>query len=134
MVTALLNPLLLQSRKGRGTARILRRSDEDGSQQPDAQSEQWRQDFHIDTEEESVWKDITSLIPELASFWDGSLGKITTVKHHIYVQPNSRPAYPHPYQTELKTKDHQDQKNDQMLIQGVIRTPLSKCASPVVLA
>lgn len=90
-------PHLLQSKEGEGTAEKMDCSVEDSFQKLDADPEQWRQELHICGKEEPVRKGIMSLPSEFASMWSGSLGKITTAKHHIHLQPTSRPAFRHPY-------------------------------------
>lgn len=56
-----------------------------------------------------------SLLFEFASMWDGSLGKITTVKHHVDPHPDSRPALQHPYRARLKKKELEIQEIDRRL-------------------
>lgn len=86
-------PHLPQSKEGGETAEIFGSSDKQDSQQSDTDLERWRHDVHIGSQEKSVRKDIMSLLSGFASIWDGSLGKITTVKHHIDLQSDSRPAF-----------------------------------------
>lgn len=75
-----------------------------------------------------------SRISEFASMWVGSLAKITTVKHNIDLQPDSRLAVQHPYQARLKTREHEGQQNDRMLKQGVFEPAMSERASREVFA
>lgn len=65
-------------------------------------------------------KDITSLLSEFSSMWSSSLGNITTVKHHVLLKPDSRPAFQNLYRAGLKTSEYKDQEIDWMLKRGVM--------------
>lgn len=56
---------------------------------------------------------------EIANVLDGSLGKITTSKHPIYLHPDSSPAFQHSYPAELKKTDKLVGRLDCMLKEGV---------------
>lgn len=59
------------------------------------------------------------LLSELESILDESLGKIAVVKRHIVLETYSRPAFQHPNQNGLKTKEHDGQKIDTLLKESV---------------
>lgn len=88
-----LKPRSLQSKEKRWTAEIFDGSDEDGFHQFEAEAEQWRLDVHTGSWKESVRKNIVSLLSDFASMWNKSLGKTTTAKHRINLQPHFRSAF-----------------------------------------
>lgn len=81
-----------------------------------------------------IRKDIMSFLSQFSRFCNGSMGKITTVNHHIDLEPDPRPAVQHPYRAELKTKDHGGQGINQLLKEGVIRPAESEWTSLVAFA
>lgn len=61
-------------------------------------------------------------------------GRITTVKHHTYLQPNSRPAIQHPYRAGLKETEQKGQENDRMLNEVVREPTMLELASSVLVS
>lgn len=51
-----------------------------------------------------------SFLSEFASMRNGSLRKMTEVKHHIKVKQDSAPAFQHSYRAELKIRKRKSQK------------------------
>lgn len=113
---------------------FLLHSDEDDFQQSDVSPEQYTQNARIGRQEVSVGNDIMMLLSEFASMWVGSLRMITTVKHRIDQQPDSRSAFHHPYRAELNTRIHGGQETDRILKEGLIEPTMSEWATSVVFA
>lgn len=114
---------LLQLQERGGTAKVF---DGDGFEQSDASLEQWRQDVHIGSHEESIRKNIISLLSEFASMWDERLRKITTVKHHFNLELGSILAFQILYRAGLKTIEREGEETDWTLNEVVIEPAMSE--------
>lgn len=75
-----------------------------------------------------------SLLSELESMWDRSLGETTTVKHHLDLKPNFRLAFQNPYRAKSKKRKHDGHETDRMLKKDEIKPAISEWASLVVFA
>lgn len=74
------------------------------------------------------------LLSQLSSMRNGTLGKITTLKHHIDLEPDPRAAFRRSYRAGSKPVKHEARDTDWMLTRSVIESAMSESASPVVLA
>lgn len=55
------------------------------------------------------------LLSECSGMWKESVKKITIVKHHIHLNPDSSPAFAYPHRTGLKTREQKGEELDLML-------------------
>ena len=74
------------------------------------------------------------MLTEFDPMWDGSLGEINVVKHHIQLKPEAQPVLQRPYRAGFKSRDFVSEEVDRMLKAGVIEPAQSEWASPVVCA
>jgi hypothetical protein len=65
--------------------------------------------------------------------WDGMLGQVHTIAHHIQLTPGAKPAYSQPYRAGAKAREEKSVEIHRMLRAGVIEPATSEWAIPVVL-
>ena len=66
--------------------------------------------------------------------WDGHLGEITAVQHHIDLKPGARPHMARPFRAGPKAREFVQEEVKRMLKAGVIEPSQSEWAAPVVIA
>ena len=94
----------------------------------------WRSLVNIDEEFADRRDEITAMLDEFASMWDGHLGRVSIAKHRIELQPGARPSYSAPYRAGPKARDFEKSEIDKMLKAGVIEPAKTEWAAPIVFA
>ena len=85
---------------------------------------------HVDAK---YHQSIKKMLHKYNAMWDGSIGEISTVNHHIHLQPGTRPIAQHPYRAGPRAREAEKAEVDRMLEAGVIEPAQSEWASPIVL-
>ena len=91
------------------------------------------EDLDLEHVPEGARDRLRQTLKKYASMWDGSLGEIKTVEHHIDLSPGTRPMAQAPYRAGPKAREIEQMEVNRMLDAGVIEPAQSAWASPVVL-
>ena len=76
---------------------------------------------------------VREMLRKYSSMWNGNLGEIRVMDHHIELPPDTRPIAQQPYRAGPKAREFEETEVQRMLRDGIIEPSMSSWASPVVL-
>ena len=95
----------------------------------------WHETVQIGSAFEDRRDEVLQVLEPHHKMWDGHLGQMAGVEHHIDLMPDAKPLRSVPYRAGIRMRDIEKAEVDKMVEQGVaVPAPPTDWAAPVVFA